>query len=166
MRRWSQSLGLATVALAAASCAAAPPVSTFTADDRAALESTTASALAIGNRIPQDWQAYVALYYAEDARVHMPGMPTATGRIEIADLLSQFSGIADMGFRHVRVDGFGDLAYIEGIASMSVPGPDGQRVREEYRYVEVWKRQADGSWKVIQDISNSQAPPSAPAPPS
>jgi hypothetical protein len=37
-------------------------------------------------------------------------------------------------------------------------------VTEQGKYVEVWKKQADGKWKVVADIFNTDAPASAPAP--
>jgi hypothetical protein len=35
---------------------------------------------------------------------------------------------------------------------------------EKGKYVTVWKKQANGQWKVAEDIFNADAPPPPPAP--
>ncbi|MGQ0642023.1 MAG: YybH family protein, partial [Gemmatimonadaceae bacterium] len=35
----------------------------------------------------------------------------------------------------------------------------GQPAEDRGRYVNVWQRQADGSWKIVRDMSNSSLPP-------
>ncbi len=46
----------------------------------------------------------------------------------------------------------GDVAYETGMYSYTFrPGTDDERVAAG-RYVVVWKRQADGSWKIFRDI--------------
>ena len=49
----------------------------------------------------------------------------------------------------------GDLGYTVGTSRYTGPGPDGARV-ETHRgaYVSIWRRQADGSWKVLFDTGN------------
>lgn len=134
-------------------CAAGPPATEFTAADRAAIESTTSAALEIANTTA-DWQQYVDQYYAEDATVYMDGAATVSGRPAIVEMFKPFTGIRDMKLDAVKIEGQGDLAYVSGLASFVATMADGQAVTERYRYVEVWKRQADGGWKVVHDISN------------
>jgi ketosteroid isomerase-like protein len=42
--------------------------------------------------------------------------------------------------------------------------PQGNPVADHGKFVEVWKKQADGKWKVVEDIFNSDVPMAAPAP--
>ena len=53
----------------------------------------------------------------------------------------------------------GDLGYTVGRYEARRMGPDGQPVRQTGSYLTVWKRGADGSWKVALDIGSSDASP-------
>jgi ketosteroid isomerase-like protein len=48
---------------------------------------------------------------------------------------------------------------------MTMTGPDKKPATERGHYVAVWRKQADGTWKVAVDAPSSDAPeaPSAPA---
>jgi ketosteroid isomerase-like protein len=62
-----------------------------------------------------------------------------------------------------KVEVSGDLAYSQGAYSVMFTDPKTKKVvAETGRYVEVYKKQADGSWKVLQDINSPEAP-AAPA---
>jgi ketosteroid isomerase-like protein len=41
---------------------------------------------------------------------------------------------------------------------LTTPDPAGKPVTDRGKYVTIWKKQADGSWKVIADIFNSDLP--------
>jgi ketosteroid isomerase-like protein len=53
----------------------------------------------------------------------------------------------------------GDLGYTWGAYEFSVTGPDGRPQTSYGKYVTIWKKQADGSWKVVLDTGNSSPPP-------
>lgn len=54
----------------------------------------------------------------------------------------------------------GDLGFTSGRAVFSIPQPDGTFLRSYSKYITVWARQQDGSWKFILDGGNaSPAPP-------
>ena len=60
------------------------------------------------------------------------------------------------------VEGRGDLAYAIGTYRMAVtPKKAGAKPLpvEQGKYVEVMKKQGDGSWKIVYDIWNPDAPP-------
>jgi ketosteroid isomerase-like protein len=54
------------------------------------------------------------------------------------------------------VDGAADIAYVYGNYSLmlTLPGEE-QPVPDRGKYLEVWRRQGDGSWKLALDIFNS-----------
>ena len=52
----------------------------------------------------------------------------------------------------------GDIGHTAGTYELKMGG-----VIEKGKYVTAWKKQADGSWKVTDDIFNADAPPPAPA---
>jgi len=57
----------------------------------------------------------------------------------------------------------GELAYLSGTYELTLNDASGKPVKDRGKYVEVWKKQADGTWKATVDIWNSDLP--APAPP-
>jgi ketosteroid isomerase-like protein len=52
----------------------------------------------------------------------------------------------------------GDLAYLIGTYELSVNDYSGKPVTDRGKYSEVWKKQADGNWKVVADMFNSDLP--------
>jgi len=53
-----------------------------------------------------------------------------------------------------RVEASGELGFSSGSYEMSFE-ESGTTISDRGKYVIVWKKQADGSWKVVRDISNS-----------
>jgi len=49
----------------------------------------------------------------------------------------------------------GDLGYSTGKFDLSYTDPSGKQISDHGKYVTVWKKQKDGSWKVVRDIFNS-----------
>ncbi len=59
----------------------------------------------------------------------------------------------------------GDLGYTLGPYEMTVDDPDGNPMSLVGKYLTVWRKQADGQWKVTADIFNEDAPPPTTAEP-
>ena len=57
-----------------------------------------------------------------------------------------------------EVGASGDIGYTAGTYQSTMGG-----VAEKGKYVTVWKKQADGAWKVTEDIFNADEAPKAPA---
>jgi ketosteroid isomerase-like protein len=49
----------------------------------------------------------------------------------------------------------GNLAYEEGTYSIKIPGSDGKTSEEIGKYIVVWKKGADGHWRLHRDIWNT-----------
>jgi ketosteroid isomerase-like protein len=49
----------------------------------------------------------------------------------------------------------GDLAVETGTYEWTVQPKKGKAMLDKGNYVTVWRRQPDGSWKIVRDISNS-----------
>jgi ketosteroid isomerase-like protein/quercetin dioxygenase-like cupin family protein len=100
-------------------------------------------------------------YFASDATVYAPGAPAMKGADAIRTQYSEMSGAPGFSLSwtpaEADVAASGDMAYTTGTYDMSMAG-----ATEKGKYVTVWKKQADGSWKVSQDIFNSDAPPQGP----
>ena len=56
-----------------------------------------------------------------------------------------------------------DLAYVSGSYELTENDASGKPMTDKGKYLEVWKKQANGSWKCVADIFNSDLPPAAPA---
>jgi ketosteroid isomerase-like protein len=68
-----------------------------------------------------------------------------------------------MQFRTDKVEAArsGELGYTRGAYTMTMSDPKTKDVlREKGKYVTIYARQADGSWKIIEDISNADGPAS------
>jgi ketosteroid isomerase-like protein len=63
----------------------------------------------------------------------------------------------------VDVDGHGELAYTRGTYSLTMQPAGAAPMSDTGKFVEVWRKQPDGSWKIKWDIYNSDNPP-PPAP--
>ena len=58
-----------------------------------------------------------------------------------------------------EVVGAGDLGYTTGRSILRGKGPNGETVERHGEYLTVWRKQRDGTWKVIFD-TGSTLPPS------
>lgn len=129
----------------------------LTDTDQEAIREATAVAIQMA-RETTDWVAYTEHYYVPDAVVLPPNAEAVRGRKEIVSFFGTFPPITDMKFDIVEVGGVGDIAYVYGKYSMTMTPEGEEPVQDIGKYIEVWKRQRDGSWKVALDIFNSDLP--------
>jgi uncharacterized protein (TIGR02246 family) len=105
-------------------------------------------------------------YWSDDALVIQPGQAPIRGRAAIRQFLEGM--MKTPGFRiswepqEARISSSGDMGYLIERTTVVVNGPDGKPVTQHFRAVTVWRKQPDGDWKNVVDISN--AGPAAPAP--
>ncbi len=105
-----------------------------------------------------DVEKLVSLNYAEDAVRMPPNEPMSKGK---AAILAWFKKEAEHYTlqmeevpEDVQVDG--DLAFMRStFAGTGTPKAGGEPVQVKGKGIAVYKRQVDGSWKVICDIYNS-----------
>ena len=106
----------------------------------------------------------VVAYYSDDASLLPPNAPIATGRQAIravwASLLGPGASVS-WQVSKVEVSRSGDLGYIMGVYQVTMKDPGGRPVMDHGKLVEIWKKQADGKWKTVADIYNSDLPPPA-----
>lgn len=103
-------------------------------------------------------------FWEPDATAYPPGMPALTGVDAIRKTFGEMAsspGFA-LSWSPARADvaGFGDIGYTTGTYEMAMNG-----VKDTGKYVTVWKKQPEGTWKVAEDIFNSNLPPQGPPPP-
>ena len=136
-------------------------------DNRAADESTIRNLDAQWSKTAAagDLEGTVS-YYSDDASAFPPNSPIATGKQAIhatwASLLTPGVSVSWQASK-VEVSRSGDLAYLTGMYQVTLKDPKAKPpVADSGKFVEVWKKQADGNWKVVADIFNSDLP-AAPA---
>ena len=122
-----------------------------------AIREATAVAMQMG-RETTDWVAYTEHYYAPEAVVLPPNTEAVRGREEIISFFDAFPPITDFQFDQVEVGGARDIAYVYGRYSLTMAAEGEEPVQDTGKYIEIWKRQPDGSWKVALNIFNSDLP--------
>jgi uncharacterized protein (TIGR02246 family) len=116
-------------------------------DFKAAIEKAIATFEKAANAKDADT---LASLYAEDATLLPPGSTPVKGRKDIRQYWERFFETAsDAEIRTVDVAAFGDVAYEIGAFEANLPA------RTQGKYVVVWKRQADGSIRMLVDIFNT-----------
>lgn len=97
-------------------------------------------------------------YFADDAM----GFPRGKDLIQGKDALRQHYSrmFSDpnltIEWAPVKADAAesGDLGYTIGKAAFRTKDKEGKAVSEPGKYLTVWKKQSDGSWKVVADLGN------------
>jgi uncharacterized protein (TIGR02246 family) len=135
--------------------------------------SDPASAERAIRQLVTDWNGYlqtandsaIALLYADDAVLLPPAMPRVTGRENIRRFWAQIwplKATLTLAPASVRVARSSDWAVEEGDWTWSAPSATGEQ-RDQGKYLVTWTRTGD-RWKVVQDMWNSDQPPSGLAP--
>lgn len=103
----------------------------------------------------------VANTYEQDARMMAPNADIIEGRSAIEGFVKEFVQTgAQLSFNLLTLHETPDLCVAVGRYQMDFPS--GAAPQDLGKYIEVWKRQSDGSWLIADDIFNSNlAAPSA-----
>src|SRR5579872_1457613 len=137
----------------------APPVADTRDADVAAVKAVeVAWSKDAGTKSPE---AFVK-YYSDDATVMIPNAPVLHGREATAKALKPLMddpnfNMSFQGATAVASKG-GDMVYTQGAYTMTVSDPKGKPMTDKGKYLTVWTKQADGSWKAVEDIFNSDLP--------
>jgi uncharacterized protein (TIGR02246 family) len=111
--------------------------------------------------------AQVASFYDAEAVAMPPNLPANRGQQEIVASLTRFFDyltVTDFSLNIEDVIVKDDVAIETGNSTITVrpKQPAAPAMAPEMgKYLAVWKRQADGSWKKLRDIWNTDAPPPA-----
>lgn len=108
-------------------------------------------------------RAAFAAYLAPDAVTVNNGTPEVRGLEAVLAGFDGWSEGTELLWRPVAGDiaASGDLGFTRGDWTARVPGEDGAVSESTGRYLSIWKRQADGAWKVILDFGNSSPRPAS-----
>ncbi len=147
----------AVLVLVLAACSQAPPPAPpdmRAADAQAIRDAITSLSLS---------SAYANAFYDQDASIFAPDAPVVTGLPAIKTALQ--AAFADPNFSidiqiaKVEVSKAGDYGYAQGTLTQKATNPKTKRVEtREGKWVTVFKKETDGSWKAVSDIFNFTGP--------
>ncbi len=107
--------------------------------------------------------ARIAALYAEDAVFFTPGRSPVVGREAVGRVMAE--DLEDPGFsleladQETRVSASGDLACTRGTFRASFTNPQTGEVQTiGGNYLQVLRKNSDGSWEIVEDISSPGAP--------
>jgi ketosteroid isomerase-like protein len=100
----------------------------------------------------------IVSYWGEDATVMMAGLPTFRGKNAIRGYVAESLKVP--GFKisweplEAHVSASGDMGYIVEKSQVTLPDSTGKLTTTYSRAVTVWRKDADGRWRNVVDISN------------
>lgn len=99
----------------------------------------------------------VVSFYSEDAVAYPPNEPVAVGRAAARQVWARY--LSDPTFQiSWKTSASGaekGLGWTAGTYEDSYKGADGKAVQEKGKYLCVWRKGADGKWKAVRDMWNS-----------
>ncbi len=105
-------------------------------------------------------------YYADNAIVMPPNAAVVTTREATRKIWKDMltSPGFSLGWKATKVEvaRSSDLGYVSGTYELTMNDASGKPTTDRGKFVEVWKKQADGAWKCVADIWNSDLPATAP----
>ena len=128
-------------------------------DEKAIRDSEAAWVRAFATKEPEK----AAAFYADDADSMLPDTPLMAGKKAIISGMKPELG--DPNFTlvfaptKVEIAKSGDIAYSKGWFKYTTTDPRTKnRVGQVGNYVEVYRKQTDGSWKIEEDIATEESP--------
>src|SRR4029077_14129623 len=153
---WASVPALAAIALSACNSTPTETPPPAAVDTRAVDEGVIRSVDAAWTKAAEAKDvAGTSAAYADNAVLMTPGSPIVSGKDAIT---KGFTGMmADKNFAlkfaptKVEVSKSGDMAYELGDYSLTLSNKKGKPQTTKAKYVVVWGKQADGSWKALVD---------------
>ncbi len=140
---------VAAIALFASACA--PPPASLSEADLATIRAAGDEFEEAGAN--NDWAAVTALY-TEDAVLMPPNATSVTGHAAIEEVFGQFPTLTSFELTIDDIQGSGDVAIVRGSYALTMD-IEGQMIEDRGKYLEVRRKQADGSWPIAIDAWNS-----------
>ena len=107
-------------------------------------------------------ETFVGLF-VDGAHLLPPDAPLATGEEAIRSAIAGLEAMPGFSLQWsptlAEVGSGADLGYTMGTYQMRMEDPDGQPIRIDGKYITLWTKQADGTWKVAADMFNADGPP-------
>jgi uncharacterized protein (TIGR02246 family) len=145
----------------ASSDSASGAVAATTADAGAVRQAIDSANARFADAMKRGDTTAMAANYSDDAVVMMPNVELWRGREAVrkgfAGFVSQ-APVKEFTGKTEDVMVSGDVAVETGTYEMTLQPKGGKEMKDKGKYITVWKRQPDGSWKIVRDINNSDVP--------
>lgn len=147
-----------------AAAAALAGCDTYDTPDPKAIEQQLQANEAKWNRAYAEHDAKaLASMYADDAALANPGEDLVRGKTAIEQATAAFAADPNLKVafeaNRIQVASSGDLAYTRGRYTMTMTNPEtGKPETGTGHYLTVWRKQADGSWKAVEDFVTPGGP--------
>ena len=139
---------------------ACSPASNDTRTD--ARRQIEAAAIETWQAVARGDSAAILAHYADDAIVLGSGAPMLQGKPAVAAFLQGLFGenrLTDVKGTVTDIMISGDLAVETGTYAMTIIPRNGNAVADKGKYIHVWKKSVDGSWKIVRYAPTSDIPP-------
>jgi ketosteroid isomerase-like protein len=159
MRRYRSLMGCACL-FGLTACGPAVAPDTREADIRAVKDVEIAWAKDAALKDPARFASY---YSAVDAVGLFPNSPPVVGRDDLQGAWATMMSDPNfaLSFQGTQADASkgGDMVYTVGTYSLTASDPKNKKpVTDKGKYMTVYKKQADGTWKAVADSINSDLP--------
>lgn len=128
--------------------------------DRSAIRKATEGALKAAQA--KDVGQWIT-FYTDDAALFPPNEPVVKGKEAIHDWLSEAVANPDFNVNwqttKVEVSGGGDLGFASGTYEVTLNDCEGKSFTERGKWVAVFKKETDETWKYVDTIWNTDQPP-------
>jgi uncharacterized protein (TIGR02246 family) len=132
-----------------------PTAVALSAEDEAIIRAQ--SSKYVETSLTRDHDSWIDLMTA-DAVFMPPNGTRQEGRDAVMAWVSEFPEMTSLAVTPTEIQGRGDLAFVRGTYSFTVVPPGMEPVSDRGNYMEIWQKQADGSWLILRDIWNSDQP--------
>jgi len=96
--------------------------------------------------------------YTEDAVFMAPGAPAVQGRAALLQMAKAMKPLSSVSIKPIRTEGSGSLATVYGHVSWISGRPPDAGPVSNVRLIIVWRKEADGRWRVAQELLNAEPP--------
>jgi len=102
-------------------------------------------------------------FFDDEGSMLPSNAPIATGKDALTKSIGSAFATPDYTLswhaNKVGVARSGELGYTSGTYDFSMKDAPGKTISDKGKYLTVWKKEADGTWKVLLDTYNSDLPP-------
>lgn len=93
--------------------------------------------------------------YTEDAVFVFPGAPAVQGRAQLLQMARSMKPLSSVSIQPLRTEGSGNVATVYCIGSWTSGRPPETGPVSTFRALIVWRKEADGQWRVAQELLNA-----------